>query len=198
MAGRHGRAAVRRIVVQGTGRLTKIRSMRQRRHARGFTLFELMLTLGLAAVLMGLAAPSVTDFIRSSRIAGSARDLVMDLALARDEAVMRATRVSVCTSANLTSCANTGWELGRLVFVDGGTAGTIDGQDRVLLRTPAPGGGLWATSSGLAGANFISFQPNGRLTGLGRINVCVEGQRQRRIDLSRTGQATLNRTNTAC
>lgn len=164
----------------------------------GFTLFELMLTLGLAAVLMGLAAPSVTEFVRSSRLAGGARDLVMDFGLARDEAVMRATRVTICGSSNLTNCANVGWDGGRIVFVDGGTAGTVDGGDVVLIRSRGPQGGVWTGASGVAAASVVSFQPNGRLTGVGRINLCIDGQRQRRVDLSRTGQATLNRTAIAC
>ena len=88
-----------------------------------------------AGILIGLAAPSIANFTRASRIAASSRDLVTDFAFARNEAVMRAQRVSVCTSANLTSCANSSWGQGRLVFVDGGTAGTIDGTDLVLLRT---------------------------------------------------------------
>ena len=168
------------------------------RRIRGFTLFELMLTLGLAAVLMGLAAPSVTQFMRSSRLSGASRDLVMDLALARDEAVMRARRVTLCTSANLTTCSNTSWSLGRLIFVDGGTIGTIDGTDVVLVRTPVLSDMLSTSATGIANVNRISFPANGRVAGIGRINVCAPGQRQRRIDVSRSGQATLNRTNTAC
>jgi len=34
---------------------------------------------------------------------------VIDLAMARNEAVMRAGTVTVCTSANMTSCANADW-----------------------------------------------------------------------------------------
>ncbi|MFZ4534515.1 MAG: pilus assembly FimT family protein, partial [Alsobacter sp.] len=76
--------------------------MRILRQNRGFTLFELMVTIGLGAALIGLAAPSISEFTRASRLAASSRDLVVDLALARNEAVMRARRVTVCTSANLT------------------------------------------------------------------------------------------------
>ncbi|MCC6171228.1 MAG: GspH/FimT family pseudopilin [Gammaproteobacteria bacterium] len=172
-----------------------MRAMANRR-IRGFTLFELMLTLGLAAVLMGLAAPSVTNFMRSSRLSGASRDLLTDLTLARSEAVMRATRVTVCTSNNMTSCTNDGWAQGRLVFVDGGAIRTIDGADLVLVRTNAPP--VTASGAGVALVNAVSFQANGRLNGVGRINVCADGQRQRRIDLTRAGLATLNRTNIAC
>lgn len=172
--------------------------MANRRSQRGFTLFELMLTLGVAAVLMGLAAPSIGGFVRSSRAAAAARDLVTDFALARDEAVMRGRRVTVCTSDDLESCSNGGWTENRLIFVDGGAAGAIDGTDVVLLRSQAPAGSAWTSAAGIATGNFVSFPANGRLAGIGRINLCLEGQTQRRIDLSRSGLATLNRTNTAC
>lgn len=168
------------------------------RRIHGFTLFELMLTLGLAAVLMGLAAPSISDFIRSSRISGASRELVVDFALARDEAVMRATRVTICTSQDMATCTNSSWEHGRLIFVDGGVVGDIDGTDQVLVRTEAPGAGITASATGIAAANMVSFGINGRLTGTGVIEVCIEGQRQRQINLSRSGQAMLNRTDTAC
>ncbi len=172
--------------------------MRIPRQSRGFTLFELMVTIGLGAVLIGLAAPSISEFTRASRLSASSRDLVLDLAMARNEAVMRARRVSVCTSANMTSCANTGWNLGRLVFVDGGAVGTIDGGDQVLTRTAPLDPTIDTATTGLAGANFISFQANGRLTGIGQITVCVPDQPQRRVVLHRTGQATLNRMTALC
>lgn len=172
--------------------------METRRHQSGFTLFELMLTLGLAAVLMGLAAPSVSGFIRSSRISSAARDLTLDFALARDEAVMRGRRVTVCASANLVACSNDSWDRGRLVFVDGGVAGSVDGTDLVLVRSEAPDSVVWTSAAGIAAAHRVSFPANGRLTAVGRIGICVEGQTQRRVDLTRSGAATLNRTTTAC
>lgn len=172
--------------------------MKTLRRNQGFTLFELMVTIGLGAVLVGLAAPSISEFTRASRLAASSRDLVVDLALARNEAVMRARRVTVCTSANLTTCANTGWTAGRLVFVDGGVAGTIDGGDRVLTRTAPLDSTIDTATTGLANANFISFQPNGRLPGVGQITVCIPEQPQRRVVLHRTGQTTLNRMTATC
>lgn len=167
-------------------------------HQRGFTLFELMVTVGLGAVLIGLATPSILQFSQASQLAGSSRDLVVDFSIARNEAVMRAQRVTVCTSANMTSCANTSWALGRLVFVDGGAVGSIGGTDQVLTRTPALPAAAAVTRSGIATSGYVSFLPNGRLTGVGIVNVCVPGQTERRISLHRTGQATLNRTTIAC
>jgi len=172
--------------------------MRTSHKSSGFTLFELMVTIGLGAVLISLAAPSISGFTRASRLAASSRDLVIDLAMARNEAVMRARRVTVCTSANMTSCANATWNQGRLVFIDGGAAGTIDGTDQVLTRTAPLDPTIATSTTGIADPRFISFQPNGRLAGVGQITVCAPEQMQRRVTIHRTGQATLNRVNVAC
>ena len=179
-------------------RRQKLAAMKRACQQSGFTLFELMITIGLGAVLIGLAAPSIANFTRASRIAASSRDLVTDFAFARNEAVMRAQRVSVCTSANLTSCANSSWGQGRLVFVDGGTAGTIDGTDLVLLRPPVLDSSIVTSSLGIATSHFVSFLPNGRLTGTGLVSLCSPNQKLRRVALQRTGQAGLTRTTIAC
>ena len=90
---------------------------------KGFTLLELMVTITIAGILLAVAVPALGTFVRGSRLSGSARDFVVDFALARNEAVLRATTVSVCTSTDLTTCDASGWGSGRLVFIDGGAPG---------------------------------------------------------------------------
>jgi type IV fimbrial biogenesis protein FimT len=164
----------------------------------GFTLFEMMVALGIAAVLLGTAAPSIANLARSNRLSASSRDFVIDLSLARSEAVMRARRVSVCTSEDLETCSNTSWGDGRLVFIDSGTVGDIDGDDAILSRTPALDDALTTTAAGVATNYYISFLPNGRVAGAGQVRLCAENQQERRVNLHRTGQASLDRTTTAC
>jgi type IV fimbrial biogenesis protein FimT len=55
----------------------------------GFTLLEIMLVIALLAVLLGLAAPSFSDFVRNSRMTSKANDLLAALNLARTEAIKR-------------------------------------------------------------------------------------------------------------
>src|SRR5262245_60441301 len=68
--------------------------------ARGFTLIELMTTLGVAAVILALAAPNFREFVLNSRMTGSANDLLTSLQLARSEAIKRQRPVGVCPSLN--------------------------------------------------------------------------------------------------
>ncbi|WP_444914810.1 GspH/FimT family pseudopilin [Microbulbifer sp. TRSA007] len=86
----------------------------------GFTLIELMTTLVVLAVLVGIAVPSFKDMINNSRSVALAEDLAGALNFARSEAVRRGGRVSICASTNGASCgAADTWNQGWIVFADG-------------------------------------------------------------------------------
>ena len=61
---------------------------------QGFTLLELMTALAVAAVLIAVGVPQLRDLTIQQRLTGAAQDLHVDLALARNEAVTRATSVT--------------------------------------------------------------------------------------------------------
>ena len=61
----------------------------------GFTLVELMFTITVLAVLLGIGVPNFRDFIRNSRMTAAANDLLADLNLARSEAVKRRVAVTL-------------------------------------------------------------------------------------------------------
>jgi type IV fimbrial biogenesis protein FimT len=56
---------------------------------RGFTLLELMVTIAVLAILLAIGVPTLTDFIRESRVVSAANELLFNLQLARSEAVKR-------------------------------------------------------------------------------------------------------------
>jgi type IV fimbrial biogenesis protein FimT len=165
---------------------------------RGFTLLEMMTAIAVLGVVLGLAVPGLSRFIDASTLSGSARDFVVDLQLARSEAALRARRVTVCTSTDMTSCANSGWGDGRLIFIDGGAVGTLDAGDEILSQTEGLDTSVTTASTGIAAANFVSFAQTGMLAGPGTIQLCIAGQDQRVINIFRSGSATLDRTATVC
>jgi type IV fimbrial biogenesis protein FimT len=70
----------------------------------GFTLLEMMFTLTLLAVIVGIGVPNLRDFVRNSRMTSAANDIVTDFNLARSEAVKRRVPVTLCKSQNFTAC----------------------------------------------------------------------------------------------
>jgi type IV fimbrial biogenesis protein FimT len=165
---------------------------------QGFTLLEMMVTITIAGILLALAVPALGTFIRGGRLSGSARDFVVDFSQARNEAVLRGTTVSVCTSSDLATCDGSGWNSGRLVFVDGGANGVVDAGDQILSVTRPLNSAITTTATGVAAANVLTYSALGRLTGVGQITVCTTGQPQRNINIRASGSATLDRLTTIC
>jgi type IV fimbrial biogenesis protein FimT len=100
--------------------------------ARGFTLVELMVTLLVLAILLGLAVPSFRDASLSSRLTGYANDLVAGVQIARSEAIKRNATVTLCASEDGATCAeDVGWEVGWIILAPRPTTpGTLDVVDR--------------------------------------------------------------------
>jgi len=108
----------------------------RRSASKGFTLVELMVTLGVVAILATLVVPNLADFMRNSRLSSGVNDLLHSLNLARTEAIKRQTgSVVVCgstapTVANPACTGNTfsGW----FVFVDLNSNWVHDANEPVL------------------------------------------------------------------
>jgi type IV fimbrial biogenesis protein FimT len=124
--------------------------MRTTQH--GFSLTELLVALAVIGILVGLATPSYRQFSGNSRTVATTNSLVGALAVARSEALRRATPVTICGSSDLQSCNTTDWSNGWIVFTDGSVAGTVDGTDRIIQAWPAPGGNSKVS---------LAYQPTG-------------------------------------
>ena len=125
---------------------------------KGFTLLELMATIAVLAVLLGIGVPSFTEMVRNNRLSAQTNDFVAALNLARSEAVKRGLKVSVCPGVNDTCSGATDWNAGILVFTDDtGTSGVKDGTDEVLQSWP-PYNNTFVAGGGASPAS-ISFFP---------------------------------------
>ena len=75
------------------------------RQQYGFTLYELLMTLLVAGILLSIGVPNVMEFQRNGAMTGTANDFVTAVLSARTEAVKRQVPVSLCLSDDPTLLA---------------------------------------------------------------------------------------------
>lgn len=167
----------------------------------GFTLVELMVTLAIAAILAGVAAPSFTHMVKDHRASTAANAFLTDLHLARSEAITRGKSVVVCKGAPATGCrSGGGWEPGWLVFsapgganscVDADADRQCDGHDGAVLGSNGQlEESLTITGNGPL-QQRVRFQPTGFATGYaGTFSICSDDDdvRDRGFVLSLSGR----------
>jgi type IV fimbrial biogenesis protein FimT len=106
---------------------------------KGFTLIELIITLVVLAVVVGMALPAFNEMVIRNRSASLGADIEVVLNYARIEAVKRATRVSICSSTDGATCAHTAtdpavWNKGWLVVTDKATTDSAAVDVDTVLR----------------------------------------------------------------
>ena len=129
------------------------------RENRGFTLIELMVALAVAVIITTIAVPGFRTMIQNNRASTQANELLTALMLARAEAVKRGAPVSVCASANQSTCAgSTNWATGWIVFTDSaGASGVLDSTDQLIRVWESLGGAPTVTGS----VQNIRYLPSG-------------------------------------
>jgi len=86
---------------------------------RGYSLYELLMTLTLAAIIIGLGLPSFAGITARNRQHAEINALFHAIHVARKESIMRRRVVSLCPSIDAISC-NPGrdWSTGWLMFAN--------------------------------------------------------------------------------
>jgi type IV fimbrial biogenesis protein FimT len=136
------------------------------RTIRGFTLYELLITVLIVGVILSLGVPNLREYRQNSRMTAAANDMLSAFHLARTEASRAKTNITICASANSMGAGadcNGTWDEGYIVFVDtNGDIARSGGTETVLLAQPAaPTGVSFAVADD---ATYFSYAS----TGLGR------------------------------
>ena len=139
---------------------------------RGFTLYELLITVLVLGVVLTLGIPNFRAFTANSRITSTANDLHSSFQLARSEAARSKSNVTICSSNNSmaagASCTGGTFDDGWIIFMDlNGDVQRAGAGETVIRRHPAIPDAIDITTNG--GATYFSFAP----TGLGRGDVGV-------------------------
>ena len=142
----------------------------------GFTLYEVMVTLTIAGIVLMVGIPSMGEFRQNSRMVSTANDLHSSFYLARSEAARAKTFITICASADSMDDPPTcdvadEFEDGWIVFVDDNLNGVVDASDgniavdngeTILRRFPARHDSLTIDTTGMG--DYFSYAA----TGLGR------------------------------
>ncbi|MDJ0747831.1 MAG: GspH/FimT family pseudopilin [Woeseiaceae bacterium] len=118
----------------------------------GFTLYELMVTVTVAAIIASFAVPGFQNLVSNNRSVTHTNDFVTALNLARSEATRRRFPIDVCASADGATCSGSNdWSTGWIVRTPAG---------QVLQAWPARSGGAGVLSGNVSN---IQFQASGSL-----------------------------------
>lgn len=123
-----------------------------------------MVVVALVAVLASLAVPSFRTFLVKRTVQAAADAMITDLRYTRSEAIKRSARVSLCQSANGTSCAGPGggWIDGWIVFTDGNGNGAVDAGDEIVrVQQSLTSMGSIASNTPSNDRRVFTYQPTG-------------------------------------
>ena len=155
---------------------------------RGVTLIEVMIVLGIAAILLAAAVPSFREFVVRNRLDGAAHELMATLQFARSEATRRGEQVTL----RLTGTAGSkDWGSGWTMFVDTDRDGVLDAGEEVIRQGMA----LTAPLRLKGSANFdttIAFDRDGRMTSGGGYLALCQGDKLTDDGQSRSRAVLIN------
>lgn len=154
---------------------------------RGFTLLEALVAMTVASILIGLAAPALSNTLARQRLSMATLDLSRALTQARHESIMRSRPVLV---DNLDSQWSSGWH----IFVDDNWNGIRDSGEPIIRVGEIPSGVRVVGNTPVR--RYVRYTPTGRalmLSGAfqaGTLTLCHENGNitVKRVILAATGR----------
>ncbi|UCC55089.1 MAG: GspH/FimT family protein [Gammaproteobacteria bacterium] len=154
----------------------------KRHKQRGFSIPEILITLGIVSIVLSTAVPAISTTIRDSRLSTHLNNVVADIHFARSEAAKRDVRVIMCRSAypnaKVPKCGGTEkvWTTGYIIFADDGNYTNNvynDGVDTLLRRGQEVESGVKLRTNWTWNRN-LEFNPSGSTNegGVAEMSIC--------------------------
>jgi len=175
-------------------RLVPVRISHPRRE-RGFTLIELIVTLLVGAILLGVGLPSLQKYVQANRINSELGELTTAFNVARSEAARMAAIVRVC-ARNGDACSNNAadWRNGWIAFRDKDGDGVIDADEEILHDHVQPYPAVVVQLADNT-AEF-TYKPAGDVGATKLFYVCDDrvGTYGRRVEIASSGRVSVDQT----
>lgn len=179
------------------------------RAVSGFSLIELMIVLVILAAVLVIGLPSFSSAGMVTRLKSYANEVVTSVYLARSEAIKRNTTMTVCQSADGSTCTTSGdWEQGWIVVVDPNDPATVLRQYEALSGDYKLTGYIDPNDPSSTAFHSLVFDPSGvgvvmrtsgsDQIGIGTMNVCrlnpSPGNQERKVTISASGRTRVTTT----
>lgn len=165
--------------------------------ALGVTLFELLFTVAISLITLGVGIPVIGSIIDSNHVAGQVNALRGALALTRSEAIRRNQQVIICKSIDSVNCAKREtWSKGWIVFEDGNHNRRRDPNEHLLLVHGKLSNGHTLNFRAFGSHNYIVYRPSGITRTNGTFTLCAPNspERSKALILMKTGRVRLSST----
>ncbi|MDO6566198.1 GspH/FimT family pseudopilin [Alteromonas sp. 1_MG-2023] len=137
------------------------------RNQNGLTLLEMLITVAILAILIGIVAPSINSILVKNRVTGDINTLSAIAQQARFTAVDEQFNVLLCPTTDYGSCVND-WANAKMVFIDENGNGSRDTNEELIASSDPLNSGN--TISGITGT--VTFTEQGSISTAATITIC--------------------------
>lgn len=105
----------------------------------GLSLLELLISLGILSVLLGISIPDFSELTESISGEVTLRKLATAVQLSKSAAITNGTTVTLCRSVDGFACGGR-WQDGVIIFTDRNRDSVINESDRLVRHVTFPNG----------------------------------------------------------
>ncbi|WP_188150227.1 GspH/FimT family pseudopilin [Teredinibacter waterburyi] len=167
-----------------------------RLQTRGFTLLDILLSISILALVLGLGVPSLTEILNTHKKKTSLSSILHMMNFARQTAIDTRENITLCPSTDLINCSRD-WRNPVIVFLDKDANREISEEDTLLRVRDVIDTSQQLTMRSSANRQYVQFQADGSTRGQnGSFYLCQThgesaGETKARIIFYHTGRSRI-------